>query len=235
MASLKFPSSPGSAGPGIDVVQAERWGGLLAGGSLALFGLTRRNSHGLALAAAGAALIAKGLVGSRFLAATASGAKRVSVERAVTINRPVEELYRYWRDFRNLPRVMRHLEAVEVLDERRSRWVAKAPLGGRVSWEAEVVDDRPNERIAWRSLPDAEIPNSGEVTFREGPVGRGTEVVVRLRYEPPAGALGKTVAKIAFEEPDQQVREDLRRFKAVMETGEAPTTDGQPSGREPEE
>jgi len=232
MPSLKFPSRDGEAGPGIDVLTAERWGALLAGGSLAAFGLSRRNAPGLALAAGGAALLAKSLIGSKAYAGNPRQAT-VAVERAVTINKPVEDLYRYWRDFTNLPSLMRHLESVTVLDERRSHWVAKAPLGRKVEWDAEIVDDRPNERIAWRSLPEAQIPNSGEVRFRPAPAHRGTEIIVRLRYEPPAGALGRTVAKIAFEEPDQQIREDLRRFKAVMEAGEAPTTDGQPSGREP--
>ncbi len=231
MASLKFPTRLGEAGPGLDIVQAERWGALLAGSTLALFGLSRRNTPGLALAAAGGALVARSLVSSKLLASSAPETAGVLVERAVTINRPVDELYRYWRDFSHLPAVMSHLESVTVLDGDRSRWVAKAPLGGHVEWEAEIVDDRPNERIAWRSLPEAEVPNSGEVRFRSAPGDRGTEIVVRLRYEPPAGAVGKAVAAIAFEEPDQQVREGLRRLKAVLETGEAPTTEGQPSGR----
>lgn len=235
MESLKFPSRGGEAGPGVDVLQAERWGAILAGGALAAFGLSRRSTPGLALAAAGGALIAKTFAGAKLFGATAPEQASVAVERAVTVNRPVEELYHYWRDFANLPSLMSHLQAVTVIDERRSHWVAKAPLGGSVDWDAEIVDDRPHERIAWRSLPDAEIPNSGEVRFRPAPGDRGTEIVVRLRYEPPAGAVGKTVAKLAFEEPDQQVREDLRRFKAIMETGEAPTTKGQPSARPDDE
>lgn len=231
MVSLKFPSRAGDAGPGVSVVQAERWGALVAGGSLAAFGLSRRTTPGMALAAAGGAMIAKSLVGGKLLGGGDSGQASVAVERAVTVDRPIGELYAYWRDFTNLPSVMSHLTAVTVIDERRSAWTAKAPLGGHVEWEAEIVDDRPNERIAWRSLPDADVPNSGEVRFRVAPGDRGTEIVVRLRYEPPAGVVGKSVAKLAFEEPDQQIREDLRRFKAIMETGEAPSTEGQPSAR----
>lgn len=232
MVFFKFPVASGRLGPGVDVVLAERWGAMLAGGSLMLFGLSRRNSAGLALVAGGAGLIAKSLIGAGGFQTTAPEPGRVSVERAVVVQRPVAEIYHYWRDFTNLPQVMSHLVAVEVLDDRRSRWTAKAPLGGQVAWDAEIVGDRPNERIAWRSLPDADVPNSGDVTFRSLPGDLGTEVVVRLRYEPPAVGLGRTVAKIAFEEPDQQVRDDLRRFKATMETGEAPTTVGQSSGRE---
>lgn len=232
MASLKMPSVRGAAESGVDLARAERWGAIAAGGVLAAFGLSRRNAPGLALAAGGGMLLAKSLTTSLLAGGKRAETGRVAVERAVTIDRPVAELYDYWRDFRNLPKVMTHLEAVTVIDERRSRWTAKAPLGGHVEWEAELVDDRPNERIAWRSLPDAAVPNSGEVRFRAAPGDRGTEIIVRLRYEPPAGAVGASVATLAFEEPDQQVREDLRRFKAIMETGEAPTTEGQSSGRD---
>lgn len=144
----------------------------------------------------------------------------VHVREATTVNRPREEVYRFWRDFGNLPRFMDHLESVEVLDDVRSRWKAKAPAGARVEWDAEIVEDRENELISWRSLQHADVSNSGSVRFVPAPGNRGTEVHVELRYQPPGGNLGAIVAKLFGEEPSQQVKGDLRRFKQVMEVGE---------------
>ena len=144
----------------------------------------------------------------------------VHVTQALTINRPRSEVYGFWHNFENLPRFMAHLDSVEVLDNNRSRWKAKAPAGTTVEWEAETIEDRPNELISWRSLPDASIPNSGTVRFKDAPGNRGTEIHVELRYQPPGGKLGSLIAKLFGEEPEQQVKGDLRRFKQVMETGE---------------
>lgn len=216
--------------PRLDAVTAERWGASLAGGALALFGLSRRSASGLALVAAGGALAARSLLRSK--ADPPSLADGVAVERTLTVNRPIDDLYRYWRDFANLPRILDHLESVTVGEDGRSHWIAKAPLEMRVEWDAEIVEDRPNELISWRSTSGSDVPNRGSVGFAPAPTGRGSEVTVTLAYDPPAGALGVALAKLFGEEPDRQVREDLRRFKAVMETGEAPTTDGQSSGRE---
>jgi uncharacterized membrane protein len=152
--------------------------------------------------------------------------RSVRVERVTTINKPVHEVYQFWREFENLPKFMRHLESVEVLDERRSRWRAKAPAGMKVEWEAELLEDRENEWIAWRSLPGSQIENSGSVRFSPAPGARGTEVRVQLQYNPPAGALGRGIAWAFGEEPDQQIHEDLHRFKQLMETGEIPLSDG---------
>jgi uncharacterized membrane protein len=146
--------------------------------------------------------------------------RAVHVRKAITIGRPAEELYQFWRNFENLPRFMRHLESVQVIDERRSHWKAKAPFGRTVEWDAEVTEERPNERLAWRSLEGADVPNYGSVTFEPAPGGRGTTVKVDLRYEPPGGVIGATLAKLFGEEPRQQVQEDLRAFKQLMETGE---------------
>ncbi len=154
------------------------------------------------------------------------GAKRgllggpVHVVKAITINRPPEEVYRFWRDFANLPRFMSHLEEVHVVDERRSHWRAKAPAGMTVEWGAEVTEERPSEIISWRSLEGADVPNEGTVRFKPGPRGRGTEVHVEMRYKPPAGRLGATLAMLFGEEPSQQAQEDLRNLKRVLETGE---------------
>lgn len=150
----------------------------------------------------------------------------VKVEQVVTIAKPAEELYRYWRDFANFPRFMRHLNRVEVLDARRSRWTATAPAGTSVTWDAEIVQDREGEWLAWKSLPESQVRNSGSVRFTPAPGARGTEVRVQLEYAPPAGRVGRMVAMLFGEEPEQQVRDDLRRFKQLMETGEIPLSDG---------
>jgi uncharacterized membrane protein len=149
----------------------------------------------------------------------------IHVKQAVTINRPRNEVYGFWHNFENLPRFMAHLESVEVKPDGRSHWVASAPVGTDVEWDAETTEDHPNELIAWRALPDSGVPNSGSVQFRDAPGGRGTEVVVELRYQPPGGRLGAWIAKLFGEEPDQQVKSDLRRFKQVMETGEVVHSD----------
>ena len=153
------------------------------------------------------------------------------VRKTLAVNCPREQAYAFWRNLENLPRFMEHLEAVELRDGGRSHWVASAPAGAKVEWDAEIVEDRPSERIAWRSVEGADVPNRGSVDFVDGPGGRGTFVRVDLAYEPPAGALGRGVAKLFGEEPEQQVEADLRRFKQVLETGEVPTTEGQPTGR----
>jgi uncharacterized membrane protein len=150
----------------------------------------------------------------------------VRVERVTTINKPVHEVYQFWRQFENLPQFMRHLESVEVLDGIRSRWRARAPAGMKVEWEAELLEDRENEWIAWRSLPGSQIENSGSVRFSPAPGARGTEVRVQLQYNPPAGAFGRGIAWLLGKEPDQQIHEDLHRFKQLMETGEIPLSDG---------
>ena len=140
--------------------------------------------------------------------------------RSVTIRQPVEMVYAFWRNFENLPRFMNHLESVRVTGDRQSHWVAKAPAGQTVEWDAETVEDRRDELIAWRSLPGSSVPNSGQVRFEPAAGGRGTEVHVELRYDPPGGKLGALVAKLFGEEPAQQVAGDLRRLKQVLETGE---------------
>lgn len=147
------------------------------------------------------------------------------VTKIVTINRPPEEVYRFWRNFENLPRFMEHLESVTVLDDRRSRWKAKAPAGRSVEWDAEITEDRPGEMIAWRSVEGSDIGNRGTVRFLRAPQGRGTEVRVDLQYDPPGGMLGATIAKLFGEEPGIQVDGDLRRFKQVMEIGEVVRSD----------
>jgi uncharacterized membrane protein len=149
----------------------------------------------------------------------------IHVTKTITINRSAEELYDTWRDFTNLPRIMRHLESVTVSEGQQSHWRAKAPAGMKVEWDAEIIDDTPGERISWRSLAGSGVPNAGSVRFKPATGGRGTVVTVELEYQPPGGALGAVIAKLFGEEPEQQVQEDLRRFKQVMETGEVVRSD----------
>ena len=139
---------------------------------------------------------------------------------SITVGKSPEECYAFWHNFENLPQFMRHLESVQVTGERRSHWKTKAPAGQSVEWEAETTEDRPNELISWRSMPDADVFNAGTVRFQPAPGGRGTEVRVEFEYKPPFGKLGSKVAMLFREEPGQQVMDDLRHFKQVMETGE---------------
>ncbi|HLW22762.1 MAG TPA: SRPBCC family protein [Steroidobacteraceae bacterium] len=145
------------------------------------------------------------------------------VSRTVTINRPREELYRFWRELSNLPRFMQNIERIDRIDSRRSHWVVLAPGHKTVEWDSTITADVPGELIAWCSTGDASVRNSGRVEFRDSPVGRGTEVTATIVYDPPLGALGKLVAKLFAREPKIQTRQDLRRFKQLMETGEVAT------------
>jgi uncharacterized membrane protein len=167
------------------------------------------------------------LVAARQLSRQPHGPARQAAERgvirarrSVTIRKPVEEVYGFWRNLENLPQFMKHLESVRVLDDRRSLWRASAPAGKSVEWEAETLEDRENELISWRSSGDSDVYNEGVVQFARAPGGRGTEVRVQIAYDPPFGKLGSRVAMLFREEPGQQVQDDLRRFKQIMETGE---------------
>jgi len=147
----------------------------------------------------------------------------ISVKKSITINKSPEELYRFWHNFENLPRFMNHLKSVQTLDNRRSHWVMKAPLDTSVEWDAEITDDQENEMIAWRSLEGADVHSAGSVSF-ESEAGGATEVKVTMEYNPPGGAVGAAVAKLFGEAPDQQLDEDLGRFKQMMEAGDVPST-----------
>ncbi len=163
--------------------------------------------------------------------ATAATAGRVRVRKALEINRPPEACYRFWRDFGNFPGFMQHVEAVRMIDATRSHWTVRAPLGRRVEWTAELSSDVPSQQLGWRTLAGSEIEHAGVVHFAPGIGGRGTRVQIDLDYVAPLGQAGARLARLFGEEPSQQVAEDLRRFKQLIETGEIPTTVGQPSGR----
>ncbi len=144
------------------------------------------------------------------------------IARSVTINRPPGELFAYFRDFANLASFMENVERVEVLDDKRSHWVVKAPAGATVEWNSVITDEAPDSFIAWASEDGADVANSGRVTFRDAGA-RGTVVTTTLAYDPPAGAIGRLVARLFQREPGIQARRDLRRFKQLMETGEIAT------------
>jgi uncharacterized membrane protein len=236
----------------VNVGEIERWASSIGGGALALYGITRLITNGsvggAVLALVGGSLLYRGTTGHcemyHALGINTTGAggsenpvvsvpasRGIKVEKSVTVNRAPEELYRFWRNFENLPRFMNHLESVRMTGGNSSHWVAKAPAGSSVEWDAEIYNEKENELIAWRSLEGADVDSAGSVHFQAAPGGSGTEVRVVLKYDPPGGIIGATIAKLFGEEPSQQIEEDLRRFKQVMEAGETSTTTGQPSER----
>ena len=232
-----------SSGSSVNVGQTERWASALGGGALALYGLTRGSLGGIALALVGAALVQRGYSGHCNLYeaigystggdAALRNSENVSVpaergtkvEKSVTINRPASELYSFWRNFENLPSFMNHLESVSSIGNDRTHWVAKAPAGTTVEWDAEVYNEKPSELIAWRTLEGSQVSSAGSVRFEEAPSG-GTVVRVSMKYDPPGGKLGSLVARLFGENPEQQIEEDLGRFKELMETGAASTNTG---------
>jgi uncharacterized membrane protein len=229
-----------------NVSTPERWITGIAGGALVAYGILRRDWLGATLATLGGYTAVRSLTGHCYLyqalgintasqpsspRASVAHNQGIKVERAVTVNKSPEELYRFWRNFENLPRFMDYLQSVTVSDSTHSHWVAKAPAGTSVAWDAEIINERVNELIAWRSLPGANIPNAGSVHFTPATGGRGTVVKVVLEYDPPGGKAGSLLAKLFGTNPDQEVHEELRHFKEMMEAGEIPTIEGQPSGR----
>jgi uncharacterized membrane protein len=221
----------------------ERLLSALGGGALALYGLKRGGMGGAAMAVAGGSLLFRGATGhcelykalginrtERGEQASLGPGEGVRVEKSVIVDRPREEVYAFWRNLENLPRFMNHLESVTVIDGKISHWVAKGPAGTTVEWDAEIISEEKNELIGWRSL-EGEVDNAGSVHFADAPGGKGTEIRVILRYNPPAGKLGAAVANLWGEDADTQVEDDLRRLKQVLETGSSATTGGQPSGR----
>jgi uncharacterized membrane protein len=229
----------------VNVGPQERALSVLSGSTFMLSAALRPSRLSIPLAASGGYLLFRGITG-RCLAYQALeidragpfGKEGIQVERSLTINRPRPEVYAFWRDFENFPMFMEHLESVHILGDNeqstRSHWVAKGPLDLPVEWEAEIFEERHNELISWRSLPGSAIENSGTVIFRDAPGGHGTEVKVVIKYKPPAGSASAAFARLFGKEPGQQIREDLRRFKMILETGEVASTIGQSSGREKE-
>ena len=204
----------------------------------ALRGRSRRPGRTLAATGAVAGAFAADLVDSMRLGraedgqpqeATAAG--RMHLKAATTIRRDRGELYAMWRDFTRFPQFMVHLDEVRSTGHNQSHWKAKGPLGMAVEWDAEIIDDAPGERIAWRSMKGARVDNAGIVRFVPAPGDQGTEVHVEMRYEIPGGTLGSALAKLLGEEPALQISDDLRRFKQIAETGEIARSDGAPEGQ----
>jgi len=228
-----------------NVAKEERIGSVILGAALVGLGVRRRDPVGLVAALFGGYFIARGATGHCYVydalgvstgsadavlapwhrddvtsrAATVNARKSILVEHSVTIDRPREQLYTFWRDFENLPRFMDHLVSVRVDSPTRSHWAAKAPAGRTVEWDAEIVNEVPNEIIAWKSIRDADVANAGAVNFSDAPGGRGTVVRVRMDYEPPAGRIGAMLAHFTDEEPERQIQEDLLKLKQLMESG----------------
>jgi uncharacterized membrane protein len=226
-----------------NITDWERAGSIIAGTLVGALAASRREGRGPAAAAAGGLLL-RGLTGYCPLSAAVgrntrasstkealSGWRGVHVREAITINRPVDEVYRFWRQLSNLPSFMTHLEHVEELDRTRSRWTARGPAGMTVSWEAHIINEIPNELIGWQSVGESDVATAGSVHFNPTPYG-GTEVWTHLQYDPPAGRLGAWIASLFGEEPSQQIREDLRRLKSFLETGEVARSQDQASGRD---
>jgi uncharacterized membrane protein len=203
--------------------ETERWSSLIGGGALVLMGLKERSLKGVLMAIAGGGLIYQGVKNQSTIEQAKeqlSIDRAIKVEKSVTIAKPPTELYSYWHDFANLPSFMEHLKSVTVYDDKRSHWVANAPLDTMVEWDAQIIKDEPDRLIAWTSVEGADIENSGFVRFQPATGDRGTEVKVVMEYNPIAGKLGVAIAKLFGEEPEQQIGDDLRRFKQLMETGE---------------
>jgi uncharacterized membrane protein len=199
----------------------QRWGAVIGGGTLAIYGITRRSPLGIALAAGGG--------GVALLAATRKQPSESTAAATILINCTPQEAYRFWRDFENLPRIMNRLQTVNSLGDGRSRWVALGPGGRQIRWDAEITSERENQYIAWRSLPGSDIQVDGRVEFREAPGGRGTIISAHIEYSPLPGA-GNSLAKFLNKGASFAVRQDLRRLEALLEAGEIPTIEGQSHG-----
>jgi uncharacterized membrane protein len=231
------------AKPRKNVGVGERIASLAGGAALALAGRQKGNIGGLLLAAFGVGLLYRGATGHCYcyqkLGISTAERNRnsvipakqgVKVEKHLTINRPAPDLYAFWRDLTNLPRVFEHLSSVERSDGNVTHWVAVGPAGKRIEWDAEILNDHENELIAWRSLPGSQIDTAGSIRFQATMNGRGTIVVVSMQYNPPGGHVADYLASWFGTDLESQLTDDLRKFKSLMEAGEFPSTQGQPQG-----
>jgi uncharacterized membrane protein len=217
----------------VNVGRAERYGSLIGGAALLTTGLSRRSIPGLLLAFAGGALILRGLSGHcrlyRSIGVSTSSQGRFGVphgtgrkvEKTIEIDRQPQEIFRFWRNLENLPEFMDNIESVTMMDDHRSHWVAKAPGGRRLEWDAEIVNEHPGEMISWQTLPGASIQSAGTVRFSPTADGRGTKVRVVFEYHPPGGALGDGVGRMIGRDAASQVGHDLARLKQILEQGHA--------------
>jgi uncharacterized membrane protein len=221
-----------------NISETERWLSMAGGVGLAAYGLSSGRRGGLVLAGLGALLFRRGITGHCDIyqalglnsAGTGGdtrqalgGSAGVIVEESVVINRPVAELYRFWRNLENLPRFMSHLESVERITDTLSRWSAKGPAGTTFEWNAEIINEVPDRVIGWRSIEGSDVVSAGSVNFDESGIGRGTRVRVRLQYSPPGGKLGDVVARLFGSDAATEIRQDLQRFKQLVEEGQTTT------------
>ena len=216
----------------VNVGDAERLASTIGGAALALYGLSRMSLGGLVLAAVGGMLGYRGVSGhcdayaalgidrGRKDTGTMTGNLGVKIDKAVTVNAPPERVYAFWRNFENLPKIMTNLDRVKVIDDKRSKWVVKAPVGMKVEWEAEIINEKPNELIGWRSIDNALVNHAGSVNFERTPEGTGTVLRVSLQYDPPGGQFGHAVASLFNEDAGTQIEHDLQEFKRAFEAGQ---------------
>jgi uncharacterized membrane protein len=229
--------STNSDNPPNNLSDTERLGSLIVGGALVLAGLSQRSLIRTLLTVSGGSLVYYGITSdksmqNKLMETTGLLSNSLRVEKTVTIqNKSPEELYSFWHNFENLPTFMKNLQSVRIVNETRSHWVANVPLGNKIEWDTEMLVDKPNELITWASVSGADVANSGSVRFTPGYPGRGTEVKLVLKYSLPGGAITDAIAKVFNESPEQQIVEDLRHFKMLMETGEIATTKGQSAGQ----
>lgn len=234
----QYISPPATGSSHINVGTTERIASLVGGALLTYYGLRKPNVGGMAMAAAGGALLYRGSTGycpinGSIGRDTATGNKDISLEitRSLTINRSRSDVFQFWRQLENLPQFMMHLQEVRQMGPKRSHWVAKIPKGvGTVEWDADIVQEEVDAVIAWRSLPGSDVDNAGEVRFTDAPADRGTVVQATISYRPPAGAVGGQLARLLNPAFEQMVKNDLHCFKQLMETGEVTTVEGQPAG-----
>lgn len=223
----------------VNLGEAERKVSLVTGLGLLAYVLTHRSKMSLPLGLEAGYMLYRGATGHCVIYQmmeinrSENGHKGIQVQRSVMLNRRRDELFRIWRNFENLPRFMKHLKSVRVsnTDNGRSHWVTTGPLGREIEWDSEIIEERENEYLSWSSLPGSFVESKGSVHFVDAPAGRGTILHVSMEYQPPAGSLGAAFARLFGEEPGQQVHDDLRHFKQMMETGEVASVEGQTSGR----
>ena len=233
---LQFPEDAREADvrAGRNISETERWVSMAAGAGMALYGLSRRRTSGLVVAGLGAWLFRRGMSGHcdtyQMLGLSTAGTGEdtrqalggpagVIVEESVTINRPISELYRFWRNLENLPRFMSHLDSVERITDTLSRWRARAPGGTTVEWNAEIINEVPDQVIGWKSIEGSDVVSAGSVNFDDAGA-LGTRVRVRLQYSPPGGKVGDAIARLIGSDAATQIRQDLQRFKQLVEAGE---------------
>ena len=234
---LVFPEDArdAAARSGRNISTTEKWISITAGAGLAAYGLARLNRNGWMYAGLGGLLLRRGLtqhcdvydalglntaVSPDDTRAALGGSRGINVLESVTIGRSIEELYRFWRNLENLPQFMRHLQSVEKLTDTISDWRAKGPAGLTVEWDAEIYNEVPNKLIAWRSLEGSDVVSAGSVNFDRAADGRATRVTVHLQYSPPMGKVGAAVARLFGADAETEIREDLQRFKQMIETGQ---------------